>query len=64
MQIVLVALVEVWPKTFSPWVLAVASLAAGVIWISAFLVLLPMYHHHMNQLQVALAVRCGKPGSA
>ena len=64
LQIVLVTVVEVWPKVFSPWILAVIALIAGMVWTASFLVLLPMYHHRMNQLHVAFAVRGPAQGAA
>lgn len=46
-QFVLVAIVNVWPASLSPWALAAAVVVAGVVWASVSLLMMPYYKHSM-----------------
>ena len=46
-QGVLVAVVNVWPATLSPWALAAAVFISGLIWTAASLLMMPYYKHWM-----------------
>lgn len=46
-QFVLVAIVNVWPASLSPWALAAAVLVAGIVWESVSLLMMPYYKHSM-----------------
>ena len=46
-EVVLVALVEVWPHFVSHWVLAAAVFIVSGIRVIGALAFMPHYHHHM-----------------
>ena len=46
-EVVLVALVEVWPHFVSPWVLAASVFVVGLVRVCGALAFMPHYHHRM-----------------
>ena len=46
-KVVLVILVEVWPHSVPKWLLVLVIFAAGIVWVTTYIALMPYYHHQM-----------------